>query len=305
MTTTELALVNDERYMAGIPSKALELSKRNIVPEAFRGKPENIELSAYALAAVGMELSPTTLPKTYVVKGAAGFYAQLQVALAGRHGCHIVPLDDESDETAAVVKALGKDGEWHRVTFTMEQAVKRGLPARNPNYKSMPEAMLMARACTKAIKYHCPEALLLLPPADRDELDYIDDVDSAEVDRQVPPRSVAPDGHTIPEHLREPAIDDEQRARLVAALDGLPDDQAAQVRGAARELGIPNLRSSRATRAHGALVERLIAEASPAPGATSSAQGREVDTSTGEIIDAEEVPETDQPTLYGPDEEPF
>lgn len=174
------SLVQDERYINSLPRLADQLAHSGFCPDTWRIKPgepqevserkvADLAVIGYSLAELDLRLTVNTLPQCYVVHGRPGFMAQLQIALAARHGCSIVPLDDESGATEAVVNVLGKDGEWHRVTVTMAEAQHAGWAAKNPNYKTMPDRMLMARAVTKAISWHCPEAKFALPPADQAE----------------------------------------------------------------------------------------------------------------------------------------
>ena len=288
MTGTALeTLADDRQYMDRLPALAREFASSSMCPETWRLKPvpanaskgaaelvaqENdrkvadLAIIGQSLAELDLRLGLNVLPQVYVVHGRPGFMAQLQIALAARFNCHIVPLDDESGAKKGVVKVLGKDRQWHRVTVTMEEAETAGWPKKNPNYASMPDRMLMARAVTKAIGLHCPEAKLMLPPADQAEMDFDADPTTGEIappalDRQVPPRSIAPDGTTIPEHLREPAIDEDARDSLIAQLETLSPPVLAAVQERARELAIPNLKSARVTRAHGVLVAMLIEHA--------------------------------------------
>jgi hypothetical protein len=150
-------------------------------------------------------------------------------------------------------------------------------------------AMLMARAITKALRYAAPHLTLGIgdmemdPAPVNEEADAVPprlvDAETGEItapsngaaerqpiERQVPPRSVAPTGASIPEALREPAIDEDERARLIGVLDGLAPEVVERVREKAQELAIPNLRSNRVTKAHGALVWMLIEHAKqPSP----------------------------------------
>lgn len=186
-----VTLIDDHRYVADLPTVAAQLARSGFCPDTWKikkGEPDDVAeqkvndlvVIGMALAELDLRLSVNTLPQCYVVHGRPAFMAQIQIALAARHGCHIVPLDEASGEDEAVVKAFGKDGQWHRVSFNMAQAVKAGFPGKNPNYKSMPAQMLMARAVTKAITLHCPEAKFGLPEGDRFEADAIE-VDSHDV----------------------------------------------------------------------------------------------------------------------------
>jgi hypothetical protein len=159
---------------------AEQLAKSSMCPETWRikaGEPEHVKeqkiadlcIIGHSLAELDFRLTVNTLPQCYVVHGRPGFMAQLQVALAARHGCRIVPLDEESDDKAAHVHVLGKDSKWHKVSVTMAEATKAGWDKKNPNYRTMGDRMLMARAVTKAISLHCPEAKFALPPMDYED----------------------------------------------------------------------------------------------------------------------------------------
>lgn len=291
-------LTADRHYMNQLPQLVNQLARSSMCPDPWRikpGEPADVQeqkvadlmVVGHTLADLDVRFGVTTLPQVFVVHGRPGLMAQLQIALASRHGCDIVPLDEESSAEQAVVKAKGKDGEWHRVTVTMEEAKLAKWPEKNPNYKTMPDRMLAARAVTKAIGLHCPEAKMMLPAGN-----LLDDPQDLDEPTGPAPRSLTPDGTTIPEAKREPAIDDDTRAQLLARLEALTPDQTEQVKQVWQDLRIPHLKTAQVTRAHGALITRLIDDA--------------VGTQTGEIIDAEEVPgDGEQQTFDDPDGDPF
>jgi hypothetical protein len=106
--------------------------------------------------------------------------------------------------------------------------------------------MLAARATTKAISLYAPGVLRgIVAPAGRvAQVEWDDD--------EAPP---------APTERREPPIEDEERAVILAQLDALEGtEDLTRLRGLCRYYAIPNLRSDRVTRAHGALVRRLIVE---------------------------------------------
>lgn len=321
MTSTALALVNDGRYMNSIPAMAEQFARSGMCPDTFRNKPDDVAVIAYSLAALDVRLTFPTLAQCYVVHGKPGLMAQLQSTLAARHGVDIHPAIDaqgrqRSTPEVGIVEVCRPGQPPVEVTFTMAEANKAGLtkPAKSGErsmYDKWPTNMLVARATTRAISWYCPAAKLGLAAAgavDVDELDQVDRVEGPgyatppdtgdQPDEGPPPRSTAPDGSTIPEHLREPALSDDDRGTLLRAIDALNDAERETLRQLGRDLGIPNIRSRQATRAHGALMFRLISEVSSA--------GAHAD-----VIDAEEVPDDvrdDQPeTTYSPDdpERPF
>lgn len=71
----------------------------------------------------------------------------------------------------------------------------------------------------------------------------------------------APDGSTIPTASREPAIDSGHRLRLLQQLGDLHEHNPVAFQRIAdqwQELGCPNLRTHRVTKAHGFLLDMLL-----------------------------------------------
>jgi hypothetical protein len=74
------------------------------------------------------------------------------------------------------------------------------------------------------------------------------------------PRSTAPDGSTIPEADREPECPPAWREQILARLRHIEPEAVEELDALKLDLGIPNVKSHRFTKAHGALVMRLIGE---------------------------------------------
>ena len=75
------------------------------------------------------------------------------------------------------------------------------------------------------------------------------------------PAWVAPAGSTIPEPDREPAVDETVRADLIALSKPSTTPPRPSFANTCVALRLPNIKSHRFTRAHGALLARLITEA--------------------------------------------
>lgn len=159
--STELALVDDRHYMDRLPALADRLAKSQLIPKRFQNKPDDIAVIGYTLADLDVRLTPATLAQMYAVDNTPGFMAQIQSVLAARHGCPVIPLDDESDDTLGRCLIRAKDGKWRTVDVTIDEAKAAGWYDRNPNYKTQPKNMLLNRAVTKAVRLHCPEAKLV------------------------------------------------------------------------------------------------------------------------------------------------
>jgi hypothetical protein len=261
----------------------------SMVPAQFKTKAGAVNVEDLALAAHWLHVLDVpplpNIPDVYVIKGRVGLMAALQRALAARAG-YDLEVTEETDQRATVrIRPAG--GAWKpSVTVTIEQARQAGWAdrsANNPyepsNYEKIPARMLAARACTHALDLYAAgvrrgiaaAAVSVAEPADNDEFGDLPPGPAAvgevrpsgpgDQPRQVPARSVAPDGSTIAEHLREPAVSEEVRAQLVARVEALDGPTADELRDICRALGLPNLRTGRFTRAHGALLARLIDEA--------------------------------------------
>jgi hypothetical protein len=151
-----------ERTMAVWEKQAAILARSPMSPDRFKAKPDEILIAYFGLHDIGVRPGPNSLHKCYVVKGKPGYMAQLQKAVAHRHGWDVEPVEGRCDHESATVRIRrsGTDEPWRHVTFTMEDAVRAGLPDSNPTYKTYPTDMLIARATTRAIGRYCPEVLL-------------------------------------------------------------------------------------------------------------------------------------------------
>jgi hypothetical protein len=247
----------------------------SMVPAQFKDKDGHVQLADLQLAGMwlyALEVPPVpNLPAVYVIKGRVGIMAELQRALIARAGWDLEVVESTADAATVRIRRAG-DRQWKpAVTVTMADAKRAGWTNRKKadvpsNYELIPDRMLAARACTKAISLYAPGALvgIAAPAAHVAELDEESSADmgetAAEGSRLVPPRSVGPSGATIPEHLREPEVDPETRAKLIVRVEALTDEQRDALGAVVHPMKVPNLRSARFTAAHAALLERLVAE---------------------------------------------
>jgi hypothetical protein len=224
----------------------------------------------------------SNVPRMPVIKGQVYPMAEVLRVLAIRAGWEIDVLEDSHEQCTI---RLSKPGRTDK-TFTMTAAEGRnaGSAPTNENWTKDPRAMLLARTTRRAIKLYCPEVLAGTPPdriggwsenpvTEPALVGEPGDVPPPPADRErgglavgdqptrmVPPRSIDPTGATIPEALREPEVSDELRAELVDQLSVLDEDTLDRLRDTCRYLCLPNLNTHRFTRAHAALLVRLIEE---------------------------------------------
>ncbi len=325
-----------------------------MLPASYRRRDGTVDVEGMERAArvlLRLEMDPyDALGDTFVIKDQVGFKADLQRHLLTRvpgYDFEILEADDEHVTARVKTKGEWKPPLTKRITDTDIQVYANrtspddnsgpaptGSQLKNRNYREKPRRMLEARVSTELIDMYAKGVLRgwLMPMG----ITLAEDGDGpaqlgGEVSGpppQLPPRSVAPDGTTIPEHLREPEVDEAMRQMLadrVAALDPAARQALSDVWMG--ELRCPNPKTHRFTRAHGALLLRMLNELSapvspPPPQATTGAEPRVVDTETGEVIpphvhddapEARGMDEGAQPASYAPpepvytpeEEEPF
>ncbi len=265
------ALVNDQRYMDRIPAMAEQLSKSNLCPEAFRGKANDIAIIGYAAADLGLRLTLTTLPQYYVIHGRVGMMAQLQAGLAGRAGYDVRPVSGKCDERSATVRVVDRLGHAHEVGFTIEEAKAAGMVSKDSMYEKWPASMLVARATTRAISWHCPEAKLgLAGTADMAEVEAID--------------AVAHDGPAVESGE---AASERERRRFRALLTGLDADEKPEVFAHLKAEGIPPPTHPDLTSAQAQRAEELIYETQDQRSAATSEEPStdpDDDVAEGEVV---------------------
>jgi hypothetical protein len=256
---------------------------------------ESLQRAAERLEALNLD-PYDNLGDTFVIKGQVGLSAALQRALLERVGYRV--LFDYADDKEASGRVMFPDGQTTPpLTIHITDTDIANYAKQNKrNYDEKPRRMLEARLSTELISLYAAGVIRgIITAAGLVDVtvDASDTIAAAPPAPQLPPRSVAPSGATIAEPDREPAIDDTVRDQLTQRIAELDQSHQADLLVIWRALAIPPLKSLRLTRAHGALIDRLVTEAAdystPAtPPAviddTPEAAGFEaVDPETGEI----------------------
>lgn len=128
-----------------IMEQASLLSKSNLVPKAFRGKPADIVIALLWGEEVG--LGPTSsLSYIDVIEGNATINAEGSNALIRRAGHSLIV--DVTNERAVVKGKRHDTGDEMTVTWTMQMARDAGL-ANKQVWKQYPQAMLTSRAVSQ------------------------------------------------------------------------------------------------------------------------------------------------------------
>jgi hypothetical protein len=136
---------------------AEQLVKTSFVPEGFRGKP--YEATAAILAGLEVGLSPMAALRSFdVIQGTAAPRAITLRAIVQSHG-HEMEL---VESTASRCKMRGRRSgatSWTAVDWTMDRARSLGVTGKQ-NWKTQPQAMLVARATSELARLIAADAIL-------------------------------------------------------------------------------------------------------------------------------------------------
>jgi hypothetical protein len=202
-----------------------------------------------------------SLGDTFVIKDQVGLKADLQRALLARvpgYDLEVLELDDEH-----IVARIATPTGWKPplTKWIGDRDMVEYATRNKDNYDKKPRRMLVARVTTDLIDLYAKGVIRGLVRAQAGDAAAIyTDAQPDQPAVELPARATAPDGSTIPEPLREPPVSDQTRGELASRVAALQPDPLADLTATCKDLRLPNLRSNRFTRAHGALLDRLIAE---------------------------------------------
>jgi hypothetical protein len=162
MTGTDIALHDQITY-----AKALAVS--NLLPEAYRGKPENVLVAMAAAESLG--ITPfQAIQGIDVIKGKMSMSAQLMRALVANAGHHLV-VDVLSDQGCRLLASRRETPDLVQAfEYSMADAQRAGL-ATSDNYKRHPKSMLLARCTSLACKAVFSDVLAGLTVGDEEQAD--------------------------------------------------------------------------------------------------------------------------------------
>lgn len=148
---------HEVRYLA---AEVLGLAHSRLVPDALRGKPDDLLLVALTGRELGLPGLTVSLQNVYAINGTPCLSAKLCVAKALNSGLVEIWTEEFSDTQVTVAGCRTKTpGRITRVTWTTAMAKRAGLE-KNPNWSKYPQNMLYARASKELVKQLCPEVML-------------------------------------------------------------------------------------------------------------------------------------------------
>lgn len=107
------------------------------------------KLAAAVLYSRELGLPPMTgLSSVHVINGRAGISAETMRALIQQAG-HQIRVTEMTDSRCVIKGRRRDEDEWVTASYTMNEADRSGDSKKNPNYRSRPAEMLLARASTR------------------------------------------------------------------------------------------------------------------------------------------------------------
>lgn len=157
---------NDKGLLEQAWKTAGFLAKTDLVPDTYKGKPENC-LIALDLANRSGQSPLTVMQNLFVVKGRPVWSSQFAIALVNSSGRYIRPLkpvfvgEKGTLSYGCYMTTIDQNGEAiDGTTITMQMAQDEGwLGKTGSKWKTMPEQMMMYRAGMFFARAYCPELL--------------------------------------------------------------------------------------------------------------------------------------------------
>ena len=160
---TTLSVFSGEENFKNAMAMATQLSKSDMIPATYKGKPENciiaLELSNR------LKLSPfLVMQNMYIVQGKPAWSSSFIISCINGSGRFTGPLKFEMDagktkcRAWAVEKASGEKLVGPLITMDMAQA-EGWLGKNGSKWKTMPELMLRYRAAAFFGRLYCPEII--------------------------------------------------------------------------------------------------------------------------------------------------
>jgi hypothetical protein len=193
------------------------IAESDLVPKEFQRKPANVMVAVQ----LGMELgvSPMqALQNIAVINGRPALWGDLLPAIVLNSGL-MEQFDEQGDEKEASCTVKRKGFAAITRKFSMEDANRAGLPARNPTYKSYPKRMLQMRA--RAFAFRDMFADVLKGVAIKEEVEDMEPRDITPANTE-PPKELPVIAHKINERQRK-------RFYVACTAKGLSDEDVGRI----------------------------------------------------------------------------
>lgn len=164
--STEVARRDTDSWtdvVADVARLAEMIHGTEFVPASLRSTPK---VAAAILYGRELGLPPmTALGSVNVIQGRASLYSETMRALIQAAG-HDLRVTEMSADRCVIKGRRRDDDEWVTATYTMGEAQRSGDAQKNPNYKTRPAEMLLARASSRLAKMHFADVIKGLASAE-------------------------------------------------------------------------------------------------------------------------------------------
>lgn len=150
-------LMQHAQAMSAAFDLASALCKTDMVPAAYKGKPDN----GAAAILYGAELGLTpiqSMQQIFTVHNTPTVYARTMVALVTARGHEVWEVESSPQSVTVAGRRRGSEIVTQS-TWTLERAEVAGY-TKNAKYKTDPQAMLYAKAATEVCRKMAPDVLL-------------------------------------------------------------------------------------------------------------------------------------------------
>ena len=149
-------LMRQAEAMDAAHKLATVLCNTQMVPQTFRGKPDDVAAAILYGAELGLK-PQQALQQVFVIRGQPAIYARTMVALLKGKGYKFKTV--ESSDESVTVRGVAPSGEQESSTWTIDRAKKAGYTS-NKRYQTDPQAMLYAKAASEVSRRLAPNVLL-------------------------------------------------------------------------------------------------------------------------------------------------
>jgi hypothetical protein len=126
---------------------ANKIADTDFVPKDFRRKPAAVAAAIMYGREIGLQ-PMSSLRSVNVIHGTPSLESEAMRALILSHGHHLRFV--ETTATRCIMEGCRRGSEdWTRVAYTMDEANQSGDAKKNPNYRSRPQEMMIARATSR------------------------------------------------------------------------------------------------------------------------------------------------------------
>jgi hypothetical protein len=126
---------------------ANKIADTDFVPKEFRRKPAAVAAAIMYGREIGLQ-PMSSLRSVNVIHGTPSLESEAMRALILSHGHHLRFV--ETTATRCIMEGCRRGSEdWTRVAYTMDEANQSGDAKKNPNYRSRPQEMMIARATSR------------------------------------------------------------------------------------------------------------------------------------------------------------